>query len=186
MATEVSNRVIRDVAAKRYAEAAYLIARRDGTESAWLEGLTALAALSDDRVQSFLQDSRVPPQRKAEILETALKDVDPLVLNLGRMLLRRRKTAIAVQIKDAFQELVDQARGIIHATVISAVPLSEDELNAVRDKLASLTGGAVIVKPEVDESILGGLIVKMGDRLIDGSTRSRLQALKKELAGVER
>jgi len=178
--------VIRDVAAKRYAEAAYLIAQEDGTEAAWLDGLTALSALSTEEAQTFLQDSRVPPQRKAEMLETALKGVDPLVLNLGRLLLRRKKTHIAAQIKEAFQELVDQASGITHATVTSAVPLSEDELKAVTGKLSQITGGPVIVEPRVDESILGGLIVKMGDRLIDGSARSRLQALRQELAGARR
>lgn len=178
--------MIRDVAAKRYAEAAYLIAREDGTEQAWLEGLTALSALSSEEAQAFLQNSRVSPQRKAEMLEKALQGVDPLVLNLGRLLLRRKKTGIAAQIKEAFQELVDQASGITHATVISAVPLSDDELKAVTDKLAQMTGGRVIVEPRVDESILGGLVVKMGDRLIDGSTRSRLQALKRQLAGVQR
>ena len=178
--------MIRDVAAKRYAEAAYLIARQDGTEAVWLDGLTALAGLGTDEAQVFLQDSRVPAQSKAELLENALKGVDPLVLNLARLLLRRKKTAIAPQIREAFQELVDEAKGITHATVTSAVPLSSDELKAVTERLSTMTGGTVIVRPEVDDSILGGLVVQMGDRLIDGSTRSRLQALKRELAGAER
>lgn len=178
--------MIEDVAAKRYAEAAYLIAREDGTEEAWLDGLTALAALGTEEAQAFLQDSRVSAQRKAQLLETTLKSVDPLVLNLGRLLLRRKKTGIGPQIREAFQELVDQARGITHATVTSAVPLSPDEVKAVTDRLSAITGGTVIVQPRVDESILGGLVVQMGDRLIDGSTRSRLQALKRQLAGVER
>jgi len=178
--------VIEDVAAKRYAEAAYLIAREDGTEEAWLDGLTALAALGTEEAQAFLQDSRVSAQRKAQLLETTLKNVDPLVLNLGRLLLRRKKTGIGPQIREAFQELVDQARGITHASVTSAVPLSPDEVKAVTDRLSAMTGGTVIVQPRVDESILGGLVVQMGDRLIDGSTRSRLQALKRQLAGVER
>lgn len=178
--------MIQDVAAKRYAEAAYLIARQDGTEAAWLDGLTALAALGAEEAQVFLQDSRASAQRKAELLEAALKGVDPLVLNLGRLLLRRKKTAIAPQIKEAFQELVDQANGITHATVTSALPLSPDELKAVTDKLSGMTGGTVIVQSRVDESILGGLVIQMGDRLIDGSTRSRLQALKRQLAGAER
>ena len=178
--------MIQDVAAKRYAEAAYLIARQDGTEAAWLDGLTALAALGSDEAQAFLQDSRVPVRRKAELLENALQGVDPLVLTLGRLLLRRKKTDIAPQIKEAFQELVDEANGITHATVTSAVPLSPDEVKAVTDRLNQMTGGTVIVRPQVDESILGGLVVQMGDRLIDGSTRSRLQALKRQLAGVER
>lgn len=178
--------MIEDVAAKRYAEAAYLIAREDGTEEAWLDGLIALAALGTEEAQAFLQDSRVSAQRKAQLLETTLKSVDPLVLNLGRLLLRRKKTGIGPQIREAFQELVDQARGITHAIVTSAVPLSPDEVKAVTDRLSAMTGGTVIVQPRVDESILGGLVVQMGDRLIDGSTRSRLQALKRQLAGVER
>ena len=178
--------MIQDVAAKRYAEGAYLIARQDGTEAAWLDGLTALAALGADEAQAFLQDSRVPARRKAALLESTLRGVDPLVLNLGRLLLRRKKTDIAPQIREAFQELVDEANGITHATVTSAVPLSPDEVKAVTDRLSAMTGGSVIVQPRVDESILGGLVVQMGDRLIDGSTRSRLQALKRQLAGAER
>ena len=128
--------MIQDVAAKRYAEAAYLIARQDGTEAVWLEGLTALAGLGTEEAQVFLQDSQVPAQRKAELLESALKGVDPLVLNLARLLLRRKKTGIAPQIREAFQGLLDEANGISHATVTSAVPLSGDELKAVTDKLA--------------------------------------------------
>ncbi len=178
--------MIQDVAAKRYAEAAYLIARQDGTEAAWLDGLTALAGLGSEEAQAFLQDSRVPAQRKAGMLGGALKGVDPLVLNLARLLLRRKKTAIAPQIREAFQELVDRANGITHATVTSAVPLSSDEIKAVTDRLGTMTGGTVIVRPEVDGAILGGLVVQMGDHLIDGSTRSRLQALKRELAGADR
>jgi len=178
--------VIQDVAAKRYAEAAYLIARQGGTEAVWLEGLTALAGLGTEEAEVFLQDSQVPAQRKAELLESALKGVDPLVLNLARLLLRRKKTGIAPQIREAFQELLDEANSISHATVTSAVPLSGDELKAVTDKLSGMTGGTVVVKAQVDEAILGGLVVQMGDRLIDGSTSSRLQALKRRLAGVER
>jgi F0F1-type ATP synthase delta subunit len=55
----------------------------------------------------------------------------------------------------------------------------------VERRLAEITGGAVTATAEVDESILGGLVVRIGDRLIDGSTKSRLQALKQRLAGAK-
>ena len=177
--------MIRDVAAKRYAEAAYLIARQDGTESAWLDGLSTMATLfGSPDAQAFLQNSRVPPAQKAALVEKGLAGVDPLVLNLGRLLLRRNKTALGPQIREAFQELVDEAKGISHATVTSAVPLTPDDVKAVTQRLTDMTGGEVIVSTHVDESILGGLVVRIGDRLIDGSTKSRLQALKQQLAGV--
>ena len=177
--------MIRDVAAKRYAEAAYLIARQDGTESAWLDGLSTMATLfGNPDAQAFLQNSRVPPAQKAELVEKGLAGVDPLVLNLGRLLLRRNKTALGPQIREAFQELVDEAKGISHATVTSAVPLTPDDVKAITQRLTDMTGGEVVVSTEVDESILGGLVVRIGDRLIDGSTKSKLAALKQQLAGV--
>jgi F-type H+-transporting ATPase subunit delta len=177
--------VIQDIAAKRYAEAAYLIAREDGTEEAWLDGLTTMGALFGDAdAQAFLQNRRVPPDQKAQLVEKGLAGVDPLVLNLGRLLLRRSKTALGPQIREAFQELVDEAKGISHATVTSAVPLTPDDVQAITKRLTDMTGGEVVVSTRVDESILGGLVVRIGDRLIDGSTKSKLAALKQQLAGV--
>ncbi len=177
--------MIRDIAAKRYAEAAYLIAHEDRKEDVWLEGLASMATLfGDPDAQVFLQNSRVPPSAKAQLVETALAGVDPLILNLGRLLLRRGKTALGPQIREAFQQLIDEAKGISHATVTSAVALGGDDVNAITQKLTGLTGGPVVVEMQVDESILGGLVVRIGDRLIDGSTKSRLAALKQRLAGV--
>ena len=177
--------MIKDAAAKRYAEAAYLIARQDGTVDAWLTGLTSMSALfGDASAQAFLQDSRVPPGQKAQLAEEALAGVDPLVLNLGRLLLRRGKTALGPQIREAFQELMDNARGISHATVTSAVPLTGDDVSAITQKLTGVSGGPVVVETRVDEGILGGLVVRIGDRLIDGSTKSKLATLKQRLAGV--
>ncbi len=177
--------MIRDIAARRYAEAAYLIARQDGKEDAWSGGLAAMAALlGDQQAQAVFVSTRVPAVEKLQMIEKALAGVDPLVLNLARLLLRRGRTSLAPQIGEAFQELIDRARGISHAKVTSAVPLTGDDLSAVERRLREITGGAVLVETQVDGSILGGLIVRIGDRLIDGSTMSRLRALKRQLAGT--
>ena len=117
-------------------------------------------------------------------MERALAGVDPLVLNLARLLVRRRRTSLGSQIAEAFQELIDHAKGISHATVTSAVALSPDDKRAVDQKLREITGGEVILDTQVDEGILGGLVFRIGDHLIDGSTRSRLIALKQRLEGA--
>ena len=179
--------MIREVAAKRYAEAAYLIARQDGTEEAWKTGLQALAALfGDEQAQPFFENTRVPAGDKLQLVEKGLEGVDPLVVNLARLLLRRGRTALGPQIAEAFQELIDEAKGVSHATVTSAVAMTEDDVRSVEQRLKEITGGDVVVETAVDDSILGGLIVRIGDRLIDGSTKSKLQALKRELAGARR
>lgn len=179
--------MIRDVAAKRYAEAAYLIAREGDKEEEWSNGLEALAALfGDPQAAAMFENTRVSSANKLQLLEKALEGVSPLVVNLARLLLRRHRTALGPQIAEAYKELVDEAKGISHATVTSAVLLSDDELRDVEKRLTELTGGDVVVKSEVDENILGGLIVRIGDRLIDGSTKSKLRALKRQLAGASR
>ena len=177
--------MIQEVAAKRYAEAAYLIAREDAKEEAWADGLRAMAVLfGDTQAQALLESTRVPAAQKTQLVEKALAGADPLVRNLARLLLRRGRTALGPQIAEAYQELLDEAQGIRHAVVTTAVPLSADDLNAVERRLAEIAGGQVVVKPAVDESILGGLVVRIGDRLIDGSTRSHLEALRRRLAGT--
>jgi F-type H+-transporting ATPase subunit delta len=177
--------VRRDVAARRYAEAAYLIAREDGTEDAWSTGLTSVSALyGNPDAQAVFENNRVPLADKRKLIDAALQGVDRNVLNLALLLLRRNRTSLGPQIAEAFQELVDADRGISHATVTTAVPLSDGDRKAVEDRLSAITGGPVVLETNVDESIIGGLVVRIGDRLIDGSTRSSLEALRQRLAGA--
>ncbi len=177
--------MIRDVAAKRYAEAAHLLAREEGKEEAWAAGLAAMAQLfHDPAAQAFLESSRVSLAAKQGLLDKALQGADPLVMNLARLLLRRGRTSLGPQIAEAYQEILDAAKGVSHALVTTAVPLSAGDVQAVERRLREITGGEVVTRTQVDEGILGGLIVRIGDRLIDGSTRSRLQALKRQLEGA--
>jgi F-type H+-transporting ATPase subunit delta len=177
--------LIVEPAARRYAEAAYLIAREESKEDEWQDGLqTAGLVFGDTQVKRVLESSRVGSQQKRELVQRMLEGVEPKVLNLGLLLLRRGRTSLGPQISQAYQEIVDREKGIAHATVTTAVPLEPGELEAVQRKLVDITNGPVIVSTEVNEEILGGMVVRIGDRLIDGSTRSRLMALKQRLSGV--
>ena len=172
-------------AARRYAEGAYLIAREAKKEDAWRSGLQSIAALfGNPDAERLFASSGTSAENKRQLVEKSLEGLDREILNLARLLLRRGRTMLGPQISQAYEEILDRANAIAHATVTSAVPLNQDELTTVQRKLEELMGGTVIVQTEVDESILGGLIVRIGDRLIDGSTRSRLVALKQRLAGA--
>ncbi|MFB3092947.1 MAG: ATP synthase F1 subunit delta [Dehalococcoidia bacterium] len=174
--------MIREIAARRYGEAAFQIARDGGTEERWSEGLSLMAAIfSDSEIAALMQEARISSADKMGLAEKALAGVDPLVLNLARLLVHRGRTALASQIAEAFQELADAERGIAHALVTTAVPLSDDETRAVAEKLSEISDQQVVVETEVDERIIGGLVARIGDKLIDGSTRSRLLALKRRL-----
>ena len=174
--------MIREIAARRYGEAAFQIARDGGTEERWSEGLSLMGAVfSDSEIAALMQEARISAADKMGLAEKALAGVDPLVMNLARLLVHRGRTALAGQIAEAFQELMDAKRGIAHALVTTAVPLSDDETIVVAEKLSEISGQQVVVETQVDERIIGGLIARIGDKLIDGSTRSQLMALKRRL-----
>ena len=85
-------------------------------------------------------------------------------------------------IADEYQRLLDSYHGIEPAEVITAVPLDDEDRLRLGERIGAVVGKKVVIKPEVDSSIIGGIIARIGGKLLDGSTRSKLEALKRELA----
>lgn len=173
-----------EVAAKRYAQAAFDIARERDELDRWVEDLQAIADVAaQPGVVEVLASSRVPFEVKERLLSSGLAGVSPLALNLARLLVQKGRIAMAGQVRDEYQRLLDEHRGIAQALVLTAVPLSGDEERTVAQRLQELTGKEIVLERQVDPEILGGLVARVGDRLIDGSTRTRLLELRRRLAG---
>jgi F-type H+-transporting ATPase subunit delta len=179
--------MIRDTAAKRYAQAAFEIARdRDSLEQ-WVADLALVAqVMADPQAMAILSSTKVALADRHRLLEGILEGIDPLVMNLAKLLVAKGRVGIASQVAEAYRDLVDEHSGVAHASVVTAVPLTEPERRAVEERLSRITGKKVVAHLEVEPEIVGGLVARVGDRLIDGSTRSRLLALKRNLAGQER
>jgi F-type H+-transporting ATPase subunit delta len=107
--------------------------------------------------------------------------IRPVELNLFRLLRSKTRLALGPSIASYFTELLDQERGVVRARLRTAVPLDAAQLSAVQQRLAGQTGATVELEAEVDPAIMGGAILQVGDQLIDGSTRRRLQRLRQEL-----
>jgi F-type H+-transporting ATPase subunit delta len=177
-----------DTAARRYAEAAFDVAMRDGTVEAWRAELDAAAAIaSDQRIARRLGNPAVPLETRFEMAEATFgKVVSDPVLNLIRLMLRRGRIHELPRIAAEFRRLDNARQGITLATAISAAPLTKDEIRAVTERLEQLTGGRVELDVQVDPSLLGGLVVRVGDRMIDGSVRGRLERLRNQLVSGAR
>lgn len=173
--------------ARRYADAAFELALERQELDRWADDLRTLAgAVAEPMVLAFLDSAKVPTREKERVLEEALKGIGPLAWNLVRLLLARGRISLAPQIAAAFEERLNEHRGVARALVTTAVPLDIRTQEAVATRLGELTGKEVIVELEEEPSIIGGLVARISDRLIDGSTRAKLLALKKELAGSTR
>ena len=173
----------RESAARRYAEAAFQVATRDKTVEAWRSELDSAAAIvAEERIGRALANPSIPLQTR---IATAEATFGPLVgrqvLNLIALLLRRGRIEELPRLAAEFRRLDDARQGITHATATSASSLTADEVNALTKRLEQFTGGRVELDVQVDPSLLGGLVVRVGDRLIDGSVRSRLERLRMQL-----
>lgn len=176
--------MLRDPAAKRYALAGFELARERNELDDWERDLAGYAAvLALPEAQEFVANRRVDAQAKEQLLQRIVDQPSPLAWNLVRLLSSKGRLGLLPQIAEAFQELLDDHRGIAHASVTAAVAMSDDDQQALASRLSTLTGKEVRLELHQDEAILGGLIVRIGDSLIDGSTRTKLVALKRRLAG---
>ncbi len=179
--------MLRDLAAKRYAQAAFELARDRDELEAWERDVATLAdVLASPEARAFVASPQVNREAKEAFLRQAAGELAPLVWNLVRLLAAKGRLALLPQIVEQFQALLDEHRGIAHAEVVTAVAMSDEERQALARRLSELTGKQVLVEVQEVPEILGGLIARIGDRLIDGSTRSKLVALKRQLAGATR
>ena len=174
--------------ARRYAEAVFDIADQEERFIAWAGDLQTMIDFTNEAsVKQILQSDRVPRAQKLRLLRAGLEgQISAEAMNLVRLLNERGKIGLVDDIARIFREKVDERRGVVHATVTTAVPLSDDERAAVAARLSAITGKTVDVTPVVDESIIGGVVARIGDQLIDASTRTKLAALRRSLEGAGR
>jgi len=171
-----------NLAAKRYAMAAFELAQEQNDSDAWLDAARQIAAfMGDPEVRRVLENTRVGQEPKQRLIAAALGDLPALPLNLARLLVRKNRTALAVDIAAQLGQLLEEQRGVARARATTAVPLGDAERDALSRRLASKTGGEVVLETAVDPELLGGVVVQIGDRLIDASTRAKLKALKDNL-----
>ena len=175
-------------AARRYAEAAFQLAERDNALDRWQGDLRLAADItSDERVARLVNSPMKPLPEREKIVDALLGSrLSKPAFNLVRLLVQRKNLELLGPIAAEFRRLLNQKRGVVSALVTSATPLTSDEDTAIRSRVAQLTGTTVDVQTAVDPALIGGLTVKIGDRLIDASVRGRLERLREQLLAGSR
>lgn len=176
------------VHARRYARTIFRMAQRDKELSRWQSDLRKIDGLLQDKnLYSLLSNQQITWSQKEQILKPRLGEVNPQIIKLVAVLSARGKITLVSEISEEYQRLVDNYRGIEGAEtaeVTTAIPLDADYQLKLAQRITEIVGKPVILKTIVDPSIIGGIVIRVGDKLIDGSLRTKLAALKKELGGV--
>jgi F-type H+-transporting ATPase subunit delta len=168
--------------ANRYASALFELALEEGALEETERAVNTMRALLDEsedlrrlvRSPVFSADEQIAAL--GAVMERA--DVTGLAANFMKLVARNRRLFAAPDMLKAFGERLAEHRGETVARVTSAEPLSDDQLDALRQALAEKAGGTVKLETRVDPTLIGGLVVRLGSQMIDTSVRTRLQSLR--------
>lgn len=169
--------------ARRHAQAVFQIAQEQNALDKWQEDLDELAsAFGDPDMGRVLESPKIRPDQKQELAGQRLAGLDPLARNLASLLVSRGRVALAEGIAAEYRALLDDYRGVGTAEVTTAVALDAEAKNRIADQMSEATGKQIQLTSQVDPDIVGGIVIKIGDSLIDGSTRTKLSAMRSSLA----
>ncbi len=172
---------------KRYAQAAFKLALEQGELDSWQASLRKIADVTtEEKLMALLGNPKLPFEVKKALLAERLGKINPLALNLAYLLVRKDRLGIAGDISQQYDRLLDTHHGVEHVEVITALPLGDEDKERISSQFGEITGHKVAIDAQVDPSIVGGIKAKIGDTLIDGSIRNRLEALRKSLVGIGR
>jgi len=169
--------------ARPYAEAAFRLADDGGKLAEWSSGLAMLAQVAEnDRVRAAMADPNLSAPKVAGLFLSILAGkLSGDAENFVRVMAENRRLGLLAEVRAQFEALKDEREGVIEADVSTAFELSEAELEGLVSALEKRTGRKVRAKVHVDKTLIGGVRIVMGDKVIDGSARAQLGALESAL-----
>jgi F-type H+-transporting ATPase subunit delta len=169
--------------ARRYAHAYFDLAKQAKDIPGWRRALSdVVEVVSQPDVAAALRDPRIPQHERGRVVSELLRDAQPPARNLARLLVERGRAGVLPQVLEQYDALADRESGVVRAEVVTAIPVDAQLEQRIREQLADRLGGEVQTTVRQDPSILGGLVIRIGDRVIDGSVRTRLEQLQAALA----
>ena len=172
-------------AARRYVQAIVELAKEEGTLDAWERDLGVIAQLGNDpTIQAFLENPSIQDSEKRRLVNGVLQGISPQAGNLVNMLIDRHRTRLIPDIVELFEEEARLQRGVVLADVTTAEAMDGVSLEIVRRQLKQFAGRDVELRLHVDPQIIGGVIARIGDQVIDGSVANQLRRLRARLSAA--
>jgi len=174
--------------ARRYAEAFFSIAQEAGKIDEYQSELEKViqTVTEVEGMNEYLAHLLVPAKEKKDLIQKVFAEqLSPMTMNFILMLVDKRRESYLEVIYREFVEMADESRNIKKAELFAAREVPADELAELEQKLSSSTGKNVTLKMTVDPSLLGGVKIRMGDQIVDGTVAKKLQMLKDNLKKVK-
>jgi len=170
--------------ARRYARALFELAQEKGQIDQVDRELGLVVAMIDTNPQfkAVMSDVLLAPEVKTDLVRKLFEGkLSPLVTNFLLVVIRKRRESYFQLMYRSFVDLANEARGIVEVEVRSAVPLPDETVQTLEQKLVVRLGKQVKFQTQVAPELIGGLVVRVGDQLMDGSIKTRLQRMRDRL-----
>lgn len=170
--------------AKRYAKALFELAKEHGIVDEVEQDINAVWAQlqSEKDLLKLLSHPMIPMSEKVRLLHRYFEGgIGELAMRFAELLLRRGRINQLGHIVSIFKELADEWRGVLHVEVKSAIELTEGEIERIREWASRMWNKRIIIRTQVDEDIIGGLVIKVGDKLLDLSIKGALDDIASHL-----
>ena len=167
---------------QRYAQAIFDLALENNEVEQWGQDLEVVSeAFQDSDFAALMKHADMSAADKRAATGSVLAGVNTMVRNLVDLLVSKGSVDSIADVYTSYTELLDQHLGRQRVEVTTAIALDEAEANRITSFVSELVRREVVLTTKVDESILGGLVIQIGDRLLDGSTKARLDGLRNRL-----
>ncbi len=177
------------VLAKRYAKALFQVGKEENALDDFSKTLSEMTELYTEmpEVVDGLTNPLYPQEVREKVMEHLVGAMKASVLmaNFLNLLVQKRRANVLPEIDMVFKALVDEERNMCQGTVISASEISSDLNEKIKATLEKITGKQVVVSNEVDPTIIGGIIARVGDLVMDGSIKTQLKGLEESIKGSE-
>ncbi len=176
------------ILARRYAKALFSLGKEGGKNESYSEVLNAIAELyKDESVENALVNPLYPVEARQKVMAKIgeLAKADAIMMRFLDLLVEKKRADILPDIAAEMRVMVDQEQNISHGSVVSAIELDDTLKQKIQQTLEKITGNKVILETSVDPSIIGGVIAKVGDLVLDGSIKTQLNGLKESIKGRE-
>ena len=171
--------------ARRYAKALLLIGKENGQVETYREELSGIAKLFDD--QKDLEQAVCNPlynfENREKVLMLVLEklNLSPVMFSFMNLLFKKRRIVYLKNINEFYQKLADQLNGIERASLVSAIGLSSETVEKIRSSLKKMTGKEIVLEQQLDPGLIGGIVTKIGDLVLDGSVKTQLLNMRESL-----
>jgi F-type H+-transporting ATPase subunit delta len=177
--------VTNQILAKRYAKALLTLGREDGNYEKYGEELDQFVTFWEETPE-FADAASNPLYAKEnrQVICGAVVEkmgMSPVFKSLLNLMLEKNRLPIIPEVRSFYQKLLDEMANISRAKVTSATPLSEEAVASIKASLEKTTGRSIFVETEVDPELIGGVVARVGDLVLDGSVRSQLTNIKETL-----